>query len=75
MPILDEFVAIITGHMAKKEIRNSQGRLTGDGMATAGLILGYVQLILVIIPVCVIVILALMGPAIGDVFSNIILNI
>ncbi len=50
-------------------------RLTGDGLATAGLVLGYVQLFFIVIPVCVIVILALLGPAIGDVFSNIILNI
>jgi hypothetical protein len=34
-------VAIILGHWALGEIRRSGGRLTGRGMATAGLILGY----------------------------------
>jgi type II secretory pathway pseudopilin PulG len=34
-------VAIILGHMSRSEIRNSNGRLKGDGMATAGLIMGY----------------------------------
>lgn len=35
-------VAIIFGHMALSEIRKSAGRLTGEGMATAGLIMGYI---------------------------------
>ena len=32
---------VIFGHMAKSEIRNSNGAKTGEGLATAGLILGY----------------------------------
>ncbi len=75
LPILGAIIAIFTGHRAKKEIRESAGGLTGDGLATAGLVLGYVQLFFIVIPVCVIVILALLGPAIGDVFSNIVVNI
>ena len=35
-------VAIIFGHLALSEIRKSAGRLTGEGMATAGLIMGYI---------------------------------
>jgi hypothetical protein len=41
LPIVGAIIAVITGHMAKKEIRESQGLLGGDGLATAGLILGY----------------------------------
>jgi type II secretory pathway pseudopilin PulG len=33
--------AIILGHMSRSEIRRSNGRLKGDGMATAGLVMGY----------------------------------
>lgn len=36
--------AVILGHMAKTEIRKSNGRLRGDGMALTGLILGYLSL-------------------------------
>ena len=75
VPILGAIVAIVTGHMARKEITNSGGRLTGNGLALAGLILGYIQVFLLVIPLCVIVILALLGPAIGNVFSNIVLDI
>jgi len=35
-------LAIIFGHLAVSEIRKSAGRLRGEGMAIAGLILGYV---------------------------------
>jgi hypothetical protein len=52
IPFIGAVVAVITGHMAKKEIRQSVGRLTGDGMATAGLVLGYIQLGLTVLAVC-----------------------
>jgi hypothetical protein len=71
IPFIGAVVAVITGHMAKKEIRQSGGRLTGDGMATAGLILGYIQLGLTVLAVCMIVLLALLGPGIAHVFQNI----
>lgn len=50
LPTLGSIGAIVTGHMAKSEIKNSMGALAGDGMATAGLVLGYAN---VAIAVCV----------------------
>ena len=44
LPFIGAVVAIIAGHMAKGEIRRSQGALDGEGLATAGLILGYVHI-------------------------------
>jgi MFS family permease len=41
LPILGSFIAVITGHMAKSEINRYSGAVTGGGMATIGLILGY----------------------------------
>jgi hypothetical protein len=35
--------AIILGHMSRANIRQSMGRLKGDGMAVAGLIMGYIS--------------------------------
>lgn len=40
-PFIGSIAAVITGHLAKKEIRESGGLMGGDGMALAGLILGY----------------------------------
>ena len=46
IPTLGAIAAIITGHMAKKEIRESMDSLGGDGMATAGLIMGYANIVI-----------------------------
>lgn len=44
LPWLGALVAIISGHMARGEIRRSNGQMEGDGMAVAGLVLGYLQI-------------------------------
>ncbi len=46
IPLLGAVAAIITGHMARKEIRASGGRMEGDGLALGGLITGYSNLLL-----------------------------
>jgi hypothetical protein len=45
-------VAVICGHIAKGEIRKSGGTVTGGGLATTGLILGYLNLAGVLVAVC-----------------------
>jgi len=70
LPIIGALIAVITGHSAKGQIRRSTGRLTGDGLATAGQVLGYLQIILVAGLACL-TILALLGPSIGNIFSEI----
>jgi len=74
LPVLGCVAAIITGHIAHKQIRDSNGQMTGSVLATIGLVLGYLQ-VLAIIATIVIVILSLLtasGPAIDDIFNNII---
>jgi multidrug efflux pump subunit AcrB len=71
IPVLGATVAVVTGHRARREIRESMGTITGAGMATAGLVLGYIQLVIVVGTICVIAVLFLLGPVIGEVFSNI----
>ena len=51
MPFIAGVVAVICGHMARGEIKRSNGTLEGDGLAIAGLILGYLQIVLVILTV------------------------
>jgi len=41
MPLL----AVIFGHLAKQEIRRSRGLKVGDGLSTAGLVLGYLGIV------------------------------
>jgi hypothetical protein len=75
MGVLSSIAALITGIIARKQIKDSAGKETGDGMALAGIILGSIFGILILLAVVVIVILALMGPAIGSIFSNIVQEI
>ncbi|HRF84341.1 MAG: DUF4190 domain-containing protein [Xanthomonadales bacterium] len=51
LPFLGAIVAVITGHMARSEIRKSNGELDGDGLAVAGLVLGWLSLALVVVGV------------------------
>jgi hypothetical protein len=41
VPLISSIVAIVTGHMARAEIKRTNGSLGGDGMAVAGLVTGY----------------------------------
>ncbi|HEV2176758.1 MAG TPA: DUF4190 domain-containing protein [Terriglobia bacterium] len=56
VPLVGTILAIVFGHMARAEIRRSGGRLKGDGMALAGLILGYG------VPVMILIIAAIAIP-------------
>lgn len=49
---LGGLLAVIFGHLAKGEIRKSGGMITGDGMATAGLVLGYANIALAVVGLC-----------------------
>lgn len=49
---LGGLVAVITGHLAKGQIRDSGGRVGGDGLATAGLVLGYLNLAFSLMILC-----------------------
>jgi Domain of unknown function (DUF4190) len=45
LPFIGALVAVILGHAARSEIRRAPpGTIDGDGMAVAGLILGWVHL-------------------------------
>ncbi|MGV8923194.1 MAG: DUF4190 domain-containing protein [Thermomonas sp.] len=51
LPFLGSIVAVITGHMARGEIRRAPDRLEGDGLAIAGLILGYAAIAMAVFAV------------------------
>ncbi len=63
VPLLGAIAAIITGGMAKKEIRASQGRMKGEGMATAGIIMGWINVALMVVGICLTVLILVGGIA------------
>lgn len=64
---LGGLIAVVCGHVAKNQIANSGGRMTGDGFATAGLVLGYLNLALTLAGICL-ALLMLAGVISGAVF-------
>ena len=46
LPWIGSLVAIITGHMARAEIRRNPDPMDGDGLAVAGLVLGWATIVL-----------------------------
>lgn len=46
LPFLGSIGAIIFGHMARTEIRRSNGQMDGDGLAVTGLVLGWISVAL-----------------------------
>lgn len=62
LPLIGSILALIFGYMARNEIRNSQGRVGGQGMATAGIVMGYIGIALgVVIAIFVIGIIAVVA--------------
>jgi hypothetical protein len=58
-PVVAAIAAVVTGHLAKKEIRESGGTLGGDGMSLAGLLLGYIQLGLFVLGIIIVLVVLL----------------
>jgi hypothetical protein len=52
MPIIGGIVALITGYMARKETRATPPTASGDGLALAGIIMGWLQVGLAVIGIC-----------------------
>ena len=51
-PIIGSIVAILMGYAARKETRSTPPKAAGDGMATAGIIMGWIQIFLAIVGIC-----------------------
>ncbi|MBI3159000.1 MAG: DUF4190 domain-containing protein [Chloroflexi bacterium] len=59
LPILGSIVAVISGHMAIREISESLGQIQGNGLAKIGLLLGYLGIAIGLLAFCAFVFLVL----------------
>lgn len=56
LPFVGAIVAVVCGHLARGEIRRAPpGSIDGDGLALAGMVLGYINLALCVLAVMFIV--------------------
>ena len=54
LPLIGALVAVITGHLARAEIIRNPDQFEGSGMALAGLILGWLNLVLSVLVIAAI---------------------
>src|SRR5215208_2645738 len=52
VPVIGGIVALVTGYMARQETRSIPPRASGDGLATAGIIMGWLQMGLLVVGIC-----------------------
>lgn len=51
-PVFASIVAIWAGYAARKETRSVPPKASGDGLATAGIVMGWIQIALAILGLC-----------------------
>ncbi len=59
-PVIGAVIALISGYIGKSDIEKSHGRLDGENLAKAGIILGWVGIVLALLSLCL-SILAIVG--------------
>jgi len=52
LPLIGSIAGIVTGYIARSEIRKQPGQYQGDGYAKAGIILGWIGVALAVLAVC-----------------------
>ncbi len=57
LPGIGTIFALIGGYAGKKEIREGHGLVTGSGLATWGLVLGWINVALGLVAVCVFILI------------------
>lgn len=60
-PVVFSLVAILTGYAARRDTRAASPSVGGDGFATAGIIMGWIQIGLVALVLCFTVAVLLLG--------------
>jgi hypothetical protein len=55
LPLLGSLGAIVCGHMARAEIRRNPATMEGDGLAVAGLVLGWSVVVISVLTILTVV--------------------
>jgi len=52
LPVIGTIVALVTGYAARNETRAVPPQASGDSLATAGIVMGWIQVALAVVGVC-----------------------
>jgi hypothetical protein len=66
-PTIGSVIGLILGYVARNQIRDSGGTIGGDGVAKAGIILGWIGVALAVVGVCLVILVwaGLIGGSFG----------
>ena len=53
IPTMGSIIGVITGHLARRDMRATPGRYSGEGVALAGVVLGWIGVGLGVLGICV----------------------
>ncbi|MGD1991599.1 MAG: DUF4190 domain-containing protein [Anaerolineae bacterium] len=56
LPTIGSIVGLVLGYMARRQIEESMGRMGGEGMAKAGIIIGWIGVGLAVLGICLVVV-------------------
>ena len=65
-PLICSILALVLGYQAKAEINASGGRLSGRGSATAGIVLGWIGIVLVLAFIALVIV----GMSLGEQYDD-----
>ena len=69
LPLVASVCAVVCGHMARAELRRNPATMDGDGLAVAGLVLGWSMIVITLLAIVAVVLffggLALLLAALG----------
>jgi hypothetical protein len=60
-PTIGSIIGVILGYMARKEIQESRGAVGGEGLAKAGIIIGWIGIGLAVIGICLAIAFLVLG--------------
>ena len=60
-PTIGSIIGLILGYMARNQIRDSGGTIGGDGLARAGIIVGWIGIGLMAIGICIGILFLILG--------------
>jgi uncharacterized membrane protein len=55
IPTIGSIIGLVLGYMARQQIEESMGRQSGEGVAKAGIILGWIGVGLAVLGVCLVI--------------------
>ena len=70
--LIPAIAAIVTGVIARQQIRSSRGLQSGEGLAIAGIVLGAILIVFLVCAICAIMGLGLMSGEIESIFDEIV---